>query len=184
MQSIIIVGLGNPGKKFENTKHNAGFMALDAFAKKNNFPEFTESKKYQSEISEKDDVLLVKPQTFMNDSGHAVKKLTTNYSLTTTHLLVVHDEIDLPLGKMKFSKDSGAGGHKGVDSIIASLGTKDFARLKIGIANGSHEAIEVVLEKFSPQEQEILNGVIEKSVQALEYFTNNGLEKTMNEYNR
>src|SRR3989338_2908928 len=115
----IITGLGNPGEKFKHTRHNAGFMALDFFAKKNNFSEFKLSKKYNALISENvlndNKIMLIKPQSFMNESGLAVKKITTHYKLLTTHLIVVHDDIDLPLGKIKFSKDSGAGGHKGVD---------------------------------------------------------------------
>ncbi len=190
---IIIVGLGNPGKKFYHTRHNAGFEVLDFFAAQNTFPE--------------NEVLLVKPQTFMNESGKAVKEILRNKNEATLivvrddtdmdlgkikllknknapTLVVVHDDIDLPLGKIKFSKDSSSGGHKGVDSIIQALGTKDFARLKIGIATGDHKAGEVVLQKFSPQEQEILNEVTKKSAEALTYFIENGLEKTMNEYNR
>ncbi|OGZ65229.1 MAG: aminoacyl-tRNA hydrolase [Candidatus Staskawiczbacteria bacterium RIFCSPHIGHO2_02_FULL_43_16] len=178
---VIIVGLGNPGKKFENTRHNAGFMVLDFFAQQNNSPEFEVSKKYsQALISEKDDILLVKPQTFMNESGRAI----SNLKFQISNLVVAHDDIDLQLGKIKFSKDSTSGGHKGVASIIQALGTKDFVRLKIGIATGDHKAEEVVLQKFSPQEQEILHEVIKKSSKALKCLIKSGLEKTMNEYNK
>ncbi len=185
---MIIVGLGNPGAKFNKTRHNAGFMAVDFFAKENNFPDFEVSKKYESLISEKpfdtaqgeNDILLIKPQTFMNDSGRAV----TGYGLRATDLVVVHDDIDLPLGKIKFSKDSSAGGHKGVQSIIQHLGTKDFIRLKIGVATNEAKALDVVLEKFSPEEQKILTEVIKKSSEALQYFIENGIEKAMNEFNK
>ncbi len=165
---LIIVGLGNPGKKFEHTRHNAGFEVLDFFAQQNNFPE--------------NEVMLYKPQTFMNESGKAVKEILKNKNEPV--LVIVHDDIDLPLGKIKFVKDSSSGGHKGVDSIIQAIGTKDFARLKIGVATGDHKAEEVVLQKFSPQEREILQEVIKKSSEALKYLIENGLEKTMNEYNR
>src|SRR5579863_2309192 len=154
---FIIVGLGNPGKKFEKTRHNAGFMVLDFFAHKNEFPEFEISKKYESLVSEKNDVLLVKPQTFMNDSGRAVKEVLKNSK--EAMLVVVHDDIDVPLGKIKFSKDSGAGGHKGVDSIIQHLGTKDFIRLKIGVKTDESLAEEVVLKKFTKEEQKILRSL-------------------------
>ena len=177
----MIVGLGNPGKKFEHTRHNAGFMAVDAFAVKNNFPEFAESKKHESLISENEDTLLIKPQTFMNDSGRAVQSLIKNHQVT---LIVVHDDIDLPLGKIKFSQDSGAGGHKGVASIIQHLGHAHFIRLKIGIATDDKKAEEVVLQTFSQEEQEVLHSSIEKSAEALQYLITHGLEKTMNEYNR
>lgn len=181
---LIIVGLGNPGEKFKNTRHNVGFMTLDFFAKKNDFPKFTLSKKYNSSISEKDDVILVKPETFMNESGLAVKKIFSSFKFQVSSFIVIQDDIDMPLGKIKFSKDSSSGGHKGVESIIYLLGTKDFARLKIGIATGDEKAKEVVLKKFSPSEKEILNETIKKSAQALDMFTKEGLEKTMNEYNR
>lgn len=163
---LIIVGLGNPGKKFDHTRHNAGFEVLDFFAAQNTFPE--------------NEVLLIKPETFMNESGKAVQKFKSKIE----SLVVVHDDIDMPLGKIKFVKDSTSGGHKGVESIIQALGTKDFVRLKIGVATGDHKAEDVVLQKFSPEEHETLHQVIEKSAQALKYLIDNGLEKTMNEYNR
>jgi len=177
---ILIVGLGNPGSKFNHTRHNTGFEALDFFAQKNGFPEFKNSKKHLALVAKKDDVVLVKPQTFMNESGNAVKSL----KMKAESLVVIHDDIDLELGKLKISNGSGAGGHKGVESIINALGTKDFTRFKIGIATGEHKAEEVVLKKFTPGEQTILQPVIEKTAQALDYFIEHGLEKTMNEYNR
>jgi len=176
---IIVVGLGNPGAKFNNTRHNVGFMTLDLFAQKNNFPEFEISKKSNSLVSEKDDIMLVKPETFMNESGKAVASILKNKEAT---LLVVQDDIDMPLGKIKFSQKSSSGGHKGIDSIIQHLGNNDFARLKVGIATGDERAEEVVLKKFTPEEIEILN--IEKCTQALNSFIKEGLEKTMNEYHR
>ncbi len=171
--------MGNPGKKFEHTRHNAGFMVLDFLAQQNNFPDFELQKKSESLISENENVMLVKPQTFMNESGKAI----FDFRFQIADLIVVHDDIDMELGKMKFVKDSSSGGHKGVDSIIQAIGTKDFIRLKIGIATGDHKAEDVVLQKFNPQEQEILNEVIKKSAEALNYFIENGLEKTMNEFN-
>ncbi|MSU60705.1 MAG: aminoacyl-tRNA hydrolase [Candidatus Staskawiczbacteria bacterium] len=179
----IIIGLGNPGKKFNHTRHNAGFEVLDFFATQNGFPDFEISKRHKSLISENNEVALVKPETFMNDSGRATAAILKNKNEPT--LIVVHDDIDLPLGKIKFTKDSGAGGHKGVDSIIQQVGNNNFIQLKIGIgAEGEKvKALEVVLEKFSKEEQEIMEGVIKKSAEALKYLTENGIEKTMNEYN-
>ena len=181
----IIIGLGNPGAKFNHTRHNAGFMVLDAFASKNNFPDFEFSKKYEAQISKNNNVMLVKPETFMNDSGKTAHKLISNLKFQISNLVVVHDDIDLALGKIKFSKDSGPGGHKGVDSIINALGTKDFIRLKFGINNSVEKikAQEIVLKKFSKEERELLQTTIEKAVQGLECFIEHGLEKTMNQYN-
>src|SRR3989344_2556613 len=130
---FIIVGLGNPGEKFKRTRHNVGFMAVDFLAKENNFPDFKISKKYNSLISDKDNMILVKPQTFMNESGNAIKKLISNFKFQISNLVVVHDDIDLPIGTLKISKDSGAGGHKGVESIIQTVNNKNFIRFRIGI---------------------------------------------------
>jgi PTH1 family peptidyl-tRNA hydrolase len=179
---IIIVGLGNPGKKFEKTRHNAGFMTVDFFAQQNNFPKFTLSKKYESLTSENNEILLAKPQTFMNESGKAVASILKNTN--AENVIVVRDDIDLPMGTIKLSKDSGSGGHKGIDSVIQHLGNNNFIQLKIGIATNDKKAEEVVLKKFSKEEMEILNNAIKKSAQALNYFIENGIEKTMNEFNR
>lgn len=160
---IIIVGLGNPGPKFNHTRHNAGFEALDFFAAQNNFPEFALSKKYESEISEKDDVMLVKPQTFMNESGRVI----SNFQFSSVNLIVVRDDTDIELGKVKVTKDSGSGGHKGVESIIQALGNNNFTQLKIGVSTGPEKAEEVVLKKFSPEEYKMLQKTIEKVSEAL-----------------
>jgi len=178
----IIVGLGNPGKKFENTRHNVGFMAIDKFAKKNNFPDFKLQKKADALVSENSDIILVKPQTFMNESGKAVKKILENSP--STNLIVVHDDIDLPVGKIKIIKDRGSAGHKGVESIIQNIGNENLIRIRIGIAPEQNiEAKKIVLKKFSKEEQEALSQTITKTAEALNFLINNGLEKTMNEYN-
>jgi PTH1 family peptidyl-tRNA hydrolase len=177
---IIIVGLGNPGEQYKNTRHNVGFMAIDAFAEKNNFPEFKLQKKSNALISEKNSVLLAKPQTFMNESGKSAKKLWTK----SDTLIVIHDDIDLPLGKIKIVKDRGSAGHKGVESIIQSIGNDGLIRIRIGIAGQKDvEAMEVVLKKFSEEEQKIINETIQRVVGALDMFATDGLEKTMNEFN-
>lgn len=182
----IIIGLGNPGKKFEGTKHNVGFMAIDFFAEKNNFPEFELSKKYNSLISEKGNTLLAKPQTFMNRSGIAVKKLTMNHKPMTNNLVVVHDDIDLPLGKIKIVKNRGAAGHKGVESVIKSVGNKDLVRFRIGIKppKGKPRNPEsFVIKKFTEEEAKIIRLAVERTAEALDFFAENGIEKTMTKYN-
>ncbi|MBI2625066.1 MAG: aminoacyl-tRNA hydrolase [Candidatus Nealsonbacteria bacterium] len=154
---ILIVGLGNPGKEFFGTRHNLGFEVLDQFAKENEFPDFKFSKKFNADVSKKGEIILAKPRTFMNNSGKTVKPLTTYYSLPTTNLFVVHDDLDLPLGKIKISKGRGSAGHKGVQSIIGELKTKDFVRFRIGIEK------EPVLEKFSKEEQNIIKDSIKNA---------------------
>jgi len=128
---MIIVGLGNPETKYKNTPHNIGFEAIDRIAKENNFPDFKLSKKFKAIISEKDDTILVKPETYMNNSGQSVAKLVKFYK--TKDLTVIHDDIDLPLGKIRVSQNRGSAGHKGIESIIKELGTKDFKRIRIGV---------------------------------------------------
>lgn len=179
---IIIIGLGNPGEKFKNTRHNLGFMVLDRFAGKNNFPEFKLQKKYNALISEnivgKEKIVLAKPQTFMNESGKAAQKIISNSKFQISNLIVVHDDIDLPLGKIKIVKERGSAGHKGVESIIKTVGNNGLARIRIGICpkNGKPKNTEsFVIKNFAKEEKEILSMAVDKAVE--------GLEKAMNEYN-
>ncbi len=185
----IIIGLGNPGKKFENTRHNVGFMAIDNFAKENNFPDFILQKKYDAEISEDEilgeKILLAKPQTFMNESGKSAKALIKNFKLKIKNCIVIHDDMDLPVGKIKIVKDRGSAGHKGIESIIQNIGNENLIRFRIGIAPEKKvEAKKVVLKKFSKEEKELVNNSIKKTCDALNLFLESGLEKTMNEYNK
>lgn len=180
---ILIIGLGNPGEQYKNTRHNVGFMAVDEFARKNNFPDFKLQKKYKALISKKENVLLAKPQTFMNESGKSAQELIKNNP--AENIIVIHDDIDLEIGKIKIVKERGSAGHKGVESVIKSIGNDDLIRFRIGIAQAKDvEAKSVVLKKFSEKEQEIINEAISKTTKALNLFISEGLEKTMNEYNK
>lgn len=159
---------------------------LSLLPKKKQFPDFEFSKKYNSLVSQKENVILVKPQTFMNESGFAVKKITQDHKSQLENIIIVHDDIDVVIGKLKIVKDRGSAGHKGIDSIIQNIGNENLIRFRVGIqptagkpANGP----AFVIKKFTKEEQEVLSGVIEKTSQALEYFIENGLEKTMNKYN-
>ncbi len=166
---ILIVGLGNPGKKYQDTRHNIGFRALDELQSLN-------LKK----------VILEKPKTFMNLSGKAVKSLITKYKIPTTNLWVIHDDIDLPLGKIRIVKNRGAAGHKGVESIIKAINSKNFIRLRIGIQprTGKPKNVETfVLQKFNKDEEKIVKEVIKKSVKEIEILLREGLEKAMNKLN-
>ena len=140
---ILIVGLGNPGKKYEKTRHNVGFMVIDELKKK--------------ELSNK--VKLLKPEIFMNSSGTAVSNLMSFYKIKPKNLLIIHDDIDLPIGKIRIVKNRGSAGHKGVQSIIKKLGTKDFHRIRIGICPTKSKPKNIerfVLEKFIKSEEKIL----------------------------
>jgi len=179
----IIVGLGNPGKKFQHTRHNVGFDAINEFAKQNNFAEFVLDKKSNALISESKDILLVKPQTFMNESGSAVAEVLKNKNIQ--NIIVVHDDIDLPIGKIKVIKERGSAGHKGVESIIKAIGNDGLIRIRIGIQPKKDiKALKIVLKKFSKDEQELINQAIANAVGALDLLMKEGLDKAMNEYNK
>ena len=190
--TTIIIGLGNPGTKFEGTRHNVGFMVLDKFVKENNFPEFNLQKKYNALVSEKpfdsaqgdEKIILVKPQTFMNESGKTAKELLRNNKTEETNLIVVHDDIDLTVGKIKIVKERGSAGHKGVESIINNIGNEGLIRFRIGIGSlQKTKATSVVLKKFNKTEQNIIDETISRTAEALNLFLREGLEKVMNKYN-
>lgn len=161
---MIIIGLGNPETKYNNTPHNVGFEIIDSFAKENNFPDFILSKKFKALISEKDGIILVKPQTYMNNSGESVFSLTNFYK--TKNIIIIHDDIDLPLGKIKISQNRGSAGHKGIESIIKKLGTKNFKRIRIGICPKKKPADveKYVLTKFKKRDKEIIIKSITKTI--------------------
>jgi len=201
---IIIVGLGNPGKKYQNTRHNVGFQAIDEIAANFQFSPAPFSRGgvqsiFNAQISKgqiaNEKIILVKPQTFMNQSGKAIKSLLKKISLNTRivelskHLWIIHDDIDLPLGKIRIAKNRGSAGHKGAESIIKELGTKNFIRFRIGIkpkqsCKPVYGAERFVLRCFTKEEKEIIKKVIKKTVKAIELFLREGLEKAMNEYNK
>jgi len=193
---IIIVGLGNPGKKYQNTWHNVGFRVLDKLQKDNQFSGFYFSKKASSKLSqrrksEKEKIILAEPQTFMNNSGQAVKKIIKQFKapIKNFNLIVVHDDADLPIGKIKISKNKRSGGHKGVQSIIDSLKTKNFIRIRIGINptadkdKNEIKAGNIVLNKIKKEERAVLEKAIEKSVEAIKVIIDSGPEKAMNIFN-
>lgn len=155
----LIIGLGNPGEKYKNNRHNAGFIMLDKIQKKLSFPEFYFEKKFNAEISEgPNKILLVKPQTFMNNSGEAVQKILSYYKLMPNDLIVIHDDLDIEIGNYKISSDSSAAGHNGVQDIMNKLGTQNFKRIRIGVeaAGGRQNRIisgeDFVLQDFTEEE--------------------------------
>ncbi len=188
---ILIVGLGNPGKKYTRTRHNVGFSVSDEFQRENGFPDFKLVKKFNSLVSKREiltkKIVLVKPQTFMNKSGEAVRALANFFKIPKANLLVIHDDIDLPLGKIRISKSRGSAGHKGVESIIKQMGTKNFVRLRIGIQplKGKPKNSEkFVLQKFTKDEEKIVKGIIKTSSNALKTFLAEGIEKAMSKFNK
>ena len=195
--SWIIVGLGNPGEEYENTRHNVGRMALERFAKTHDLPEPKEDKKNGAHVSkgtlQKTLLALVAPDTYMNKSGNAVAKFVRSQK-AAERLVVVYDDLDLPLGTMKLSFDRGSGGHKGLESVIRAVGTKKFTRVRIGISpttaagkpkkpGGEKEVLDFILAKFRPTETEILRRVFKKSTEAMSAIVLEGVTRAMNEFN-
>ncbi len=167
----LIIGLGNPGLKYKKTRHNLGFRILNELQKENDFPKFKFAKRFKADISEGilngERTILAKPQTFMNSSGQAVKALVGFYKLDLKDLIVVHDDLDLPVGEFKISENSSSAGHNGVKSIIQELGTQDFARVRLGIKSQTPQVMETkdfVLAKFTKEEKVILDSTIKKAV--------------------
>jgi len=180
----LFCGLGNPGEKYRDTRHNFGFLVIDTFAKKHNL-RFKFYKDLESEAAfYEDKAILIKPQTYMNLSGRAVKKWIIKENITPANLLVIYDDLDLPLGKIKILPKGGAGGHKGMLSIIEYLGTSDFPRMKLGIGKPMNSSVvEYVLSPFLEEEKPIVMKILELSSSALEDILNMGLLKTMTKYN-
>jgi peptidyl-tRNA hydrolase, PTH1 family len=191
---ILIIGLGNPGPEYKNTFHNIGFRAAEILKLKiESFSDWKNSEKLLAEISQGkiagEKAVLAKPQTFMNNSGRAAGNLVRYYfpgRPADRRLLVIHDDIDLPLGKIRIAENRGSAGHKGVESIIKELKTKNFIRLRIGIQpkSGKPENPEkFVLRKFSKEEKEKIEKAVGKTTAATEILFGRGLEEAMNEFN-
>lgn len=183
----LVIGLGNVGSKYTFTRHNAGFMIADSLAMKNS-EAFRENSKLKSLITKirinNEDTLLIKPTTYMNLSGEALRAVIDYYKIPIENTLVVYDDLSLDLGKIRFRASGSDGGHNGIKSIIQHLGTNKFARLKIGIGPQPPILSEAfVLQNFSNSELETLKTVINKSDEAIEYYFANGIQKTQNSYN-
>lgn len=185
----LIVGLGNPEPKYDNTRHNIGFSAVDELAKIWQL-DLKENKRFQGSFAEGvaargKKIRLLKPLTYMNRSGQAVRAVTDWYKLKPQSVLVIYDDMDLPVGRLRIRFTGSAGGHNGMKSIISHLGSKDFPRLRIGIgkSGGGKETVGHVLGKFSPTENKIVEEVLYVSVKAIELSLKQGIEQSMNRYN-
>ncbi len=180
----LIVGLGNPGKKYSDSKHNIGFMVLDTFAKANKI-NYKKSIRFISEIAVLNECILLKPKTYMNNSGLAIRKVCDFYKIPSEDVLVVFDDLNLPFAKLRLRRTGSAGGHNGIKSLIAHLGTEDFNRLRVGIGrNDNKEMKDDVLSNFSKSEMKILNELQTEICSIIEEFIkDNDFEKIMNKYN-
>ena len=181
----LIAGLGNPGRQYAHTRHNVGFDVLDIFAKRRKVRILGRQHRALVGQFERlgEEILLVKPQTFMNESGAAVAAIVRKHHLEPGDILVIHDDLDLPLGRLRIRTSGSSGGHKGMKSIIQHLGSTDFPRMRIGIGRGG-EAIDHVLSRFNRRDRAIIDPALDAAANALETILNDGIEAAMNEFNR
>lgn len=181
----IVVFLGNPGRKYERTRHNAGFMAADAFEKKHDVK--IDRLKFRALTGVCDingeRVLLMKPQTFMNLSGEAASEALSFYKLPTEKLIVVSDDAALDLGRIRVRRSGSAGGHNGLKNIIALCGGEGFPRIRIGVGKPEHELMDWVISEIDSGTEDAIRKAAEKAADAVEYLIINGPDKTMNEFN-
>ena len=180
----VLVGLGNPGRKYSDTKHNFGFWVLDKFAEKRSLK--FQAGKGDYLLVKSNDIALVKPTTYMNNSGMAVADYCRYFQNTPEELLVVYDDIDLPLGTLRFKPSGGSGGHKGMESIIYQLESEDLNRLRIGISaeNEMGPSERYVLSPFPKDRKEKINEMIEKACDGIDYFLTHDMKETMNKFNK
>ena len=183
----LVVGLGNPGARYESTRHNMGFLALDRLAEREKL-RFNKLR-FKAWTAEwklgEDKVLVMKPQTYMNLSGEAVREAAQFYKVPADHVLVIYDDVSLPVGKLRVRPTGSAGGHNGIKNIIAHLGTQDFPRIKIGTGAPGEggDMIDWVIGVPSQAERKVLVESFEKAIQAAECIIEHGCQKAMNDYN-
>jgi peptidyl-tRNA hydrolase, PTH1 family len=189
----LIIGLGNPGRDYVNNRHNVGFKCIDLFAREHSISltqRTARSKLGTGEIAGTK-IVLAKPQTFMNLSGEAVSTLVHRYHLSSKDILVVYDDLDLPLGKIRIRERGTSGGHNGLKSIIAHLGTEEFPRIKVGIEPAASndgtipkiDAIEHVLSDFTEAEKNVMRETYPAVAAAIEFILTEGITAAMNKYN-
>lgn len=186
MPDWLVIGLGNPGPQYLLSRHNVGFLIVDSFASSH---DLSWRREPLAEVAEGEigphKVILAKPLTFMNRSGDAVRWLLERSGVPLQRLLVVHDDIDLPFGRLRIRRGGGHGGHHGVESVMEAVGT-EFPRLKVGIGRpcNKEEVVAYVLSPFDEEERESLPEVVNKALDALETVLSNGIEEAMNRFNR
>ena len=186
--SWLVVGLGNPGDQYENTRHNAGFQVIDALADRGNSP--VQRLKFHALTNAAtiggQGVLVMKPVTYMNLSGQAVGEAARFYKISPDHVLVISDDVDLPLGKLRIRKGGSAGGHNGLKSIIQHLGTDQFPRLKVGVGGKPHPDYDMadwVLGKLQGEDKKIMDDAAVRAAQAVECLLSQGIDRAMNQFN-
>lgn len=181
----IIAGLGNPGSKYENTRHNMGFKAIDAMASE--FGIDVNRAKFKGLIGEgrigSEKVILLKPQTYMNLSGQSVREIMNFYKIPEENLIVIYDDFDLPIGSIRVRKSGGPGTHNGMKSVVQELGSRKFPRVRVGIGSSDGSTIQFVIGKVGKDEQQILNEAAEAAASAVADIIRIGIENAMNIHN-
>jgi PTH1 family peptidyl-tRNA hydrolase len=183
----LIAGLGNPGSEFEHTRHNIGFEVINALSQANGLP--LDKLKFNAQFGkgkiEGEDVLLVKPLTYMNLSGEALSPIMNFYQIPIEDILVVYDDLDLPIGKIRLREKGSAGGHNGMKSIIQHLGSQEFKRIRVGIGRpiGREKVIDYVLKRFNKEDQPTVDAAIDHARKACEEWLKSPFLKVMNTYN-
>lgn len=179
----LIVGLGNPGRQYAGTRHNAGFLVVDELARRSSGA-FRFEAKWDAEVASADDQVLMKPQTFMNLSGEAVSNYARYYRIEPSQVLVILDDVALPLGDLRLRKSGSAGGHNGLESVMVHLSTEGVPRLRVGIGSAGGTLHDHVLGRFAPDELPALEVAVKRAADAVEYASTKGLEPAMNIYNQ
>ncbi|MBI4489234.1 MAG: aminoacyl-tRNA hydrolase [Deltaproteobacteria bacterium] len=184
----VVLGLGNPGKKYDRTRHNLGFLVVDRLASENRIA--IKKRRHGSLIGDwetnGEKVLLVKPQTYMNHSGEAVRSLFGYFPVSVKDLVVIHDDLDLPFGRIRIRQKGGAGGHRGIISILQALGDQGFLRVRVGVGRPplGRDPTDYVLEPFSPEEEALLDGIVSRAAEAVETLLQKGPHQAMERFNR
>lgn len=180
----LLVGLGNPGEKYQKVRHNLGFEVLDELVKKLNLVDWVKEDKFKAEVIKVPELILARPQTYMNNSGMAVRSLIDYYKIAPEDVVIIHDELDLPLGKIKVRIGGAAAGHHGVESIINTLGTDQFIRVRLGIGGRVHvDAEKFVLEPFMHSEKAQVKHMLKAALKVLDLLLEKGLEQAQNQFN-
>jgi peptidyl-tRNA hydrolase, PTH1 family len=182
----LVIGLGNPGREYERSRHNLGFLVADELARRhgrrfNN----REAKSVTTRVQLGDrELVLAKPQTMMNRSGQAAKALRVKYNVPLNRVLVVHDDLDLPFGRLRLRRGGSSAGNHGMDSVIESFGTKDFIRFRVGIGRPPGNGVDYVLSPFTESERAQLPEIVARVADAVEVAVEQGLERAMTDFNR
>ena len=182
----LIVGLGNPGKEYENTRHNTGFLVIDYYAKKNNLSSWKEFKNglYCEINCNGEKILFLKPQSYMNLSGEVVRKYVEYFKINIEDVVIIHDDMDINIGNIKLKLNGSPAGHNGIKNIIKNLKTENIKRIKIGISKNDINQVDYVIGRFNKEELEMLDNVKELMCNVIDDYLNTDFDKVMSKYNK